>query len=53
MSKWEFTIKELKALQQDNPDTEVICQKYVEWVLLSGYNISTKSTKVIGGKVTN
>ncbi len=34
MSKWEFTIKELKALQQETPDTPAIVEAYVEWVLL-------------------
>jgi len=43
MSKWEFTIKELKALQQETPDTPAIVQAYVEWVLLKGYSI--KKTK--------
>jgi hypothetical protein len=36
MSKWEFTIKELKALQQETPDTPAIVEAYVEWVLLKG-----------------
>jgi len=39
MNRWDFTIKELKALQQDQPDTQGICQAYVEWVLLKGYTI--------------
>ena len=39
MSRWEFTIKELKALQQETPDTPVIVEAYVEWVLLKGYSI--------------
>jgi len=43
MSKWEFTIKELKALQQETPDTPAIVEAYVEWVLLKGYSI--KKTK--------
>jgi hypothetical protein len=44
MSKWNFVIKELKALQQETPDTQVIVEAYVEWVLLKGYNISNKET---------
>jgi hypothetical protein len=43
MSRWEFTIKELKALQQETPDTPAIVEAYVEWVLLNGYSI--KKTK--------
>jgi hypothetical protein len=39
MNKWEFTIKELKALQQKTPDTPLIVEAYVEWVLLNGYMI--------------
>jgi len=39
MNKWEFTIKELKALQQKTPDTPLIIEAYVEWVLLNGYSI--------------
>lgn len=39
MNMWEFTIKELKALQQERPDTPAIVQAYVEWVLLNGYTI--------------
>lgn len=39
MSKWDFVIKELKALQQETPDTTAIVQAYVEWVLLKGYTI--------------
>ena len=44
MSKWNFVIKELKALQQETPDTQAIVEAYVEWVLLKGYNISNKET---------
>ena len=44
MNRWAFTIKELKALQQDTPDTQVIIEAYVEWVLLNGYKISKKET---------
>ena len=44
MNTWEFTIKELKALQQETPDTQVIVEAYVEWVLLNGYKISKKET---------
>jgi len=44
MSKWNFVIKELKALQQETPDTQVITEAYVEWVLLNGYKISNKET---------
>lgn len=40
MNRWEFTIKELKALQQERPDTQTTCEAYVEWVLLNGYKIS-------------
>jgi hypothetical protein len=39
MSKWDFVIKELKALQQETPDTPAIVEAYVEWVLLKGYTI--------------
>jgi hypothetical protein len=39
MNRWEFTIKELKALQQKTPDTPLIVEAYVEWVLLNGYSI--------------
>ena len=39
MNKWEFTIKELKALQQERADTPTIVEAYVEWVLLNGYMI--------------
>jgi len=39
MSMWEFTIKELKALQQETPDTPAVIEAYVEWVLLNGYTI--------------
>jgi len=44
MSKWDLVIKELKSLQQDTPDTQVIIEAYVEWVLLNGYKISKKET---------
>ena len=44
MNRWAFTIKELKALQQSTPDTQVIIEAYVEWVLLNGYKISKKET---------
>ncbi len=44
MNTWAFTIKELKALQQETPDTQVIVEAYVEWVLLKGYKISKKET---------
>jgi hypothetical protein len=40
MHRWEFTIKELKALQQEKPDTPAIVEAYVEWVLLKGYSIN-------------
>lgn len=43
MNRWDFTIKELKALQQDTPDTQVIIEAYVEWVLLKGYSIKKDS----------
>jgi hypothetical protein len=43
MNRWEFTVKELKSLQQETPDTPAIVQAYVEWVLLKGYSI--KKTK--------
>jgi hypothetical protein len=44
MNRWEFTVKELLALQQEQPDSEVVVKHYVEWVLLNGYKIKT-STK--------
>lgn len=44
MNRWTFTIKELKALQQETPDTQVIIEAYVEWVLLNGYKITKKET---------
>jgi hypothetical protein len=37
MSKWEFTIKELKSLQQEHQDHQAIVELYVEQVLLKGY----------------
>lgn len=44
MNRWTFTIKELKALQQETPDTTAIIEAYVEWVLLNGYKITKKET---------
>ena len=43
MSKWEFTIKELKSLQQEYQDHQAIVELYVEQVLLKGYSL--KKTK--------
>ena len=43
MSKWEFTIKELKSLQQEYQDHQAIVELYVEQVLLKGYPV--KKTK--------
>lgn len=40
MSKWDFVIKELKALQQEYADTQPIVELYVNQILLKGYNIS-------------
>jgi hypothetical protein len=51
MNRWDFTIKELKALNQERQDTQVICQAYVEWVLLKGYTIHRP--RVISGDTDN
>ena len=40
MSMWEFTIKELKALQQGFEDPQPIVELYVEQILLKGYKVT-------------
>lgn len=52
MSKWKFVIQELKSLQQEFSDSQPVVELYVNQVLLLGYNISKKSAKYIGGKLT-
>jgi hypothetical protein len=52
MSKWKFVIQELKSLQQEFSDPQPIVELYVNQVLLQGYNISKKSAKYVGGKLT-
>jgi hypothetical protein len=52
MSKWKFVIQELKSLQQGFSDPQPIVELYVNQVLLCGYNISKKSAKYVGGKLT-
>lgn len=52
MSKWDFVVKELKSLQQGFEDPQPIVELYVNQILLCGYNISDKSAKYIGGKLT-
>ena len=46
MDRWSFTIKELLSLQQERPDSQIICEHYVEWVLLNRYKI-TKTKQVL------
>jgi hypothetical protein len=43
MNRWQFTVKELAALQQGFKDHQAIVELYVEQVLLKGYPI--KKTK--------
>jgi hypothetical protein len=40
MNRWQFTIKELSALQQEHQDHQAIVELYVEKVLLKGYPIN-------------
>jgi hypothetical protein len=43
---------ELISLQRGIEDPQPIVELYVNQVLLSGYNISKKSAKYVGGKLT-
>lgn len=40
MSRWQFTIKELAALQQGFEDSQPIVELYVEQILLKGYKVN-------------
>ncbi len=40
MNRWQFTIKELAALQQEHQDHQAIVELYVEQILLKGYPIN-------------
>jgi hypothetical protein len=51
-NKWNFVVQELKSLQQGFSDPQPIVELYVNQVLLCGYNISKKSAKYVGGKLT-
>ena len=52
MSKWDFVVKELKALQQDFEDKQPIVELYVNQILLKGYKIS-KGVQYNKGTVGN
>lgn len=47
MSRWEFTIKELKYLQQDLNNHQAIVESYVEVVLLRGYPVVAKKQHLV------
>ena len=51
-NRWNFIMTELISLQRGIEDPQPIVELYVNQVLLSGYNISKKSAKYIGGKLT-
>ena len=40
MNAWQFTIRELAALQQGFEDAQPIVELYVEQVLLKGYKVT-------------
>ena len=46
MSKWDFVILELKALQQGFEDYQPITELFVEQKLLYGYNIIKSKDQV-------
>jgi hypothetical protein len=51
-NRWNFIMTELISLQRGIEDPQPIVELYVNQVLLSGYNISKKSAKYVGGKLT-
>lgn len=46
MNRWQFTVRELAALQQGFSDDQPIVELYVEQALLRGYNITKDKDQV-------
>ena len=46
MNTWEFVISELRTLQQEEEDGQLITELFVEQKLLFGYNIIKSKDQV-------